>query len=750
MRMMRTAFAVLVISYVLAGGATSNRAAAGVPAPTVDQAIVATLVAGEIRLTGHDLGSEPAARSVRLDYEGTSTSVDATSAAVLSWTPSEIRLALPPAVHSGQLTVVVDGVPSAPVDIDVFEYTTYALPSGTGQSEFPLALDVDAGGRVWINKEAHATLEWLTPATSSTAASTGKAGIPQPAGAGIFASNPDGSSDTQTRLSVLGEDLEVASDGNVWFTQGGGSLYMGQYANTSRIVRYTPSTGEFACFNVPVDDAEVIGLLLDEPGGRVWYAESDFEHGNAITSFRPDTVASDCLWDPSAGGVRPPICANGQTAGCHDRHALAGMYRMPAHLTFGPDGAIWFSQYWATRVGRLDPVTGEIIELPMPAPIARVGAGIYAGSGPWELRFDAAGDLWLAEYFDGTVMRIRPSLMSANDCTQLDATGQNPCAEEVFVGSDGYDRKHVHTIAPGPGGRVWFTYDEGMSYVSTTHADAVVILPQTASPGGISGMAIDPVTQDVWFGLFSDKKIGRLRLAQGDGDGVDSAADNCPNTYNPDQSNGDRNFVDLSSWGMKFNDLTWPQSDEMGDACDSDADNDGLSNAAEMDPAASGCPSASGPSDPLRRDTDGDLALDGPECVLGSDPANAASRPATAPAGDADRDGLPDALEASLGADPLKRDTDGDRISDGVEYKSYGSRPNITNSDGDRCADGYEVASVDANTSVSSVDILIVVLAYGPGSSPKYVPTFDLNRDGSINSGDVFLVIMMFGPCKAS
>jgi hypothetical protein len=43
--------------------------------------------------------------------------------------------------------------------------------------------------------------------------------------------------------------------------------------------------------------------------------------------------------------------------------------------------------------------------------------------------------------------------------------------------------------------------------------------------------------------------------------------------------------------------------------------------------------------------------------------------------------------------------------------------------------------------------VIMVASAYGSGSSPAYVPLFDVNRDGSINSGDMLIVATTFGPC---
>ena len=244
---------------------------------------------------------------------------------------------------------------------------------------------------------------------------------------------------------------------------------------------------------------------------------------------------------------------------------------------------------------------------------------------------------------------------------------------------------------------------------------------------------------------------GHADLAQaGHGTGSPSnvTVDNCPSIANPDQHNADSDLIDLSVFGKLYNDTTWPNSDGAGDACDPDADNDGLSNAAEAELPGSGCPSATGPTAPLVRDTDGDLVLDGAECALGSDPLDAASEPPAQQAGDGDHDGLTDAFEATIGTDAFRPDTDADGLLDGVEVKGYGTNPLNINSDGDRCTDGKEVASINTDANVNSLDLLQVAKSYGLGGSANYVPNMDINKDGRVNSTDMFVAYRQWGYCR--
>ena len=105
------------------------------------------------------------------------------------------------------------------------------------------------------------------------------------------------------------------------------------------------------------------------------------------------------------------------------------------------------------------------------------------------------------------------------------------------------------------------------------------------------------------------------------------AIDNCGAVYNPSQANHDANFIDNSPpYVPAVDDKTLAVSDGAGDACDLDADNDGMLDATES--TGPPCDSATAATDPMKLDSDGDRVTDGAECALGSDPANAASKPA--------------------------------------------------------------------------------------------------------------------------
>ena len=117
---------------------------------------------------------------------------------------------------------------------------------------------------------------------------------------------------------------------------------------------------------------------------------------------------------------------------------------------------------------------------------------------------------------------------------------------------------------------------------------------QSEALGLSSESGLDP--QSVALGLWPIA-TGALPSIDADADGVAAAIDNCPGVPNGAQLNFD--------------------GDAEGDSCDSDDDNDGLSDSEE---AALG-------TNPLNPDTDGDGWSDAEEVAAGSDPLDENSVP---------------------------------------------------------------------------------------------------------------------------
>ncbi len=191
-------------------------------------------------------------------------------------------------------------------------------------------------------------------------------------------------------------------------------------------------------------------------------------------------------------------------------------------------------------------------------------------------------------------------------------------------------------------------------------------LDTTHSAGGIglfayqNGSSTSPCNEggcgfdDVVVRTLDDEGGGKK---DGDGDAIADGADNCPTVANADQANKD--------------------GDAQGDACDADADNDGLSN---VDEAKFG-------SNALDADSDDDGLRDGLEPEPGADSDSDGLPNVRDP--DSDGDGLPDGLEVGLSAANSDTDLGKGWFKADVEPSST-TNPLAADSDGDGLADGFE------------------------------------------------------------
>ena len=244
-----------------------------------------------------------------------------------------------------------------------------------------------------------------------------------------------------------------------------------------------------------------------------------------------------------------------------------------------------------------------------------------------------------------------------------------------------------------------------------------------------------------------------------DRDGVPDAQDNCQRIYNPDQTNTLIGCIDNGP-GLPGEDCTVPNEDSVGDACDPDADNDGMTDRLEALPAASGhyaCAILGGPSvrtDPgsptLDRKWDDDQDGD-PAPPLGTDVFD------DGPSWDTDSDSVPDDAECSRGRDPTNAasrpgvalcgglgDADSDGLRDAWENCGWGTNPAVVDSDVDSRGDCKEAADVDGNGVLNFTGdaIAYAKAALLPPSSFGKGGDFDIDKNGTVNFvGDVIQVL---------
>jgi hypothetical protein len=181
-------------------------------------------------------------------------------------------------------------------------------------------------------------------------------------------------------------------------------------------------------------------------------------------------------------------------------------------------------------------------------------------------------------------------------------------------------------------------------------------------------------------GLFVPEK-------DADGDGVIDKNDNCPNMANSDQTDTD--------------------GDKVGNVCDSDDDNDGLTDEKEREIG----------TNPLDSDTDDDGILDGQDNCPKISNQNQA---------DKDKDGAGDACDSvDNSVPPPPADTDGDGVPNGRD--NCKTVANASQADNDKDGIGDACDSDDDNDGVSDVD------EGKNGTDPK---NSDTDQDGTKDGDD--------------
>jgi streptogramin lyase len=145
------------------------------------------------------------------------------------------------------------------------------------------------------------------------------------------------------------------------------------------------------------------------------------------------------------------------------------------------DGTVWFSEFGADQLGRLNPATGAIRE-------TAVGPG---PNGPRGIAVATDGKVWFTRRFDNNVGFFDPATNAVTTFTL--AAGRGP-----------------EDIAAAPDGSVWFAQSVSGNIARITSAG--VITESKAVKGSEPfGVTVAP-NGDPWFTMLSADKIGALLL----------------------------------------------------------------------------------------------------------------------------------------------------------------------------------------------------------------------------------------------
>lgn len=194
--------------------------------------------------------------------------------------------------------------------------------------------------------------------------------------------------------------LQVADNGDVWFTQQG----------SGALGRFQPEDRRFTDYPLPSSAARPLGIAVDDSRGRVWYTDRQNakvgyidqktgktrEYDTPILNSEPSTITVDQtgnVWfdqrsddslvylDPSSNKTtRYPIGKQGSR--------VIGVTMDPQE-----DERVWFLTLAGNTLGTLSRKDGSPKHFSLPS----------EGSFPFKMHFDSLGSLWITEVFGNRI-----------------------------------------------------------------------------------------------------------------------------------------------------------------------------------------------------------------------------------------------------------------------------------------------------------------------------------------------------------
>lgn len=245
-----------------------------------------------------------------------------------------------------------------------------------------------------------------------------------------------------------------------------------QYANY--IGHYLPKTAQFQTYPLPwltIPDPNNPGKTLSLPSAP---NELAFDtHGNIwFTEFNADQLGR---LDTHTGLMQHyPLAA---------KTSVQTLY--PYGITIDAQGMVWFTEASNNQVGRLDPATGSILSFTMP------GTAIQL----MEIASAADGTIWATSFTPGLLLRLDPR---ANSFTSY---------YTPFTGSD---KSGLYGLIVTPAGEVWITIPAENAIARLDSAANRFIYYHSPTKGSSPLGVVMGANHTLWF--TGVDKVGALQV----------------------------------------------------------------------------------------------------------------------------------------------------------------------------------------------------------------------------------------------
>jgi virginiamycin B lyase len=276
--------------------------------------------------------------------------------------------------------------------------------------------------------------------------------------------------------------LLKGADGNLWFSN------IGRH----QIARFDIARRQLRTF--PLHPTSQVLVMSNGPDGNVWYSDFDGNRGT-IARITPAGKITEFVMPHGRGaaGLGPGPDHNiWITEGVNDRIARFDLrthkfreFKLP-HPASGPckvaagsDGALWFTELGAGRIGRIT-MAGEITEFEVPT----------KNAWPFMIVSGPDGALWFTEYNAGKIGRITTS----GEFTEFKTSGVGTAPMHIVV---------------DPDKNLWFTEAGGNALGRITMGGELTEFSfgrAFTNPDGITAGS----DKRIWFTQFAGNTLGAV------------------------------------------------------------------------------------------------------------------------------------------------------------------------------------------------------------------------------------------------
>jgi hypothetical protein len=346
--------------------------------------------------------------------------VAATPWTTISCTPSSS--ASPPSAIS-----CANGSSATSFSLQTYPYQKAITPSGTATTAPGLPLDVaiDSENDIWASAEfSTGFTESLVNLATPLSIPVTDSALPSSATPFIncvfpayptFGTPSNGGSPVTscsgTPTSEAGERI-ISANGLIWFTQGGWSNPPVQpsgapsLTNLSRVVAYNPSNGAMCTYDLPDNDAEIIGIAASS-GGTIYVAETAGNSGPLISEETPAYL------DSFAGACSSSTSYSASAVAAMSSWTHKPLKYAPFELYLDPSGgSLWATDFFNSGIDKINlstfaetfyQLTVPYFNSSNPAPNNPIQFSL-----PWELYVDA-NYVYAADFGDSNLIRLNKS-----------------------------------------------------------------------------------------------------------------------------------------------------------------------------------------------------------------------------------------------------------------------------------------------------------------------------------------------------